>query len=58
VLLDIDLSRVDTRFHGQPSLHYQTSIPEAVLTELPTRSLAFTVSPEFVFHMLGVRVKN
>jgi hypothetical protein len=58
VLLEIDLSRVDTRFHGQLSLHYKTSIPDDVMTALPTRSLTFAVSPEYVFHMLGVRVRN
>jgi hypothetical protein len=58
VLLEIDVSRVDTRFHGHLSLHYKTSIPDDVLTALPTRSLAFAVSPEYVFHMLGVRVRN
>lgn len=45
LLLELDLSRVDTRFHGHLSLHYKTSIPDDVLTALPTRSLAFAVSP-------------
>ena len=58
VLLEIDLSRVDARFHGHLSLHYKTSIPDDVLTALPTRSLAFAVSPEYVFDLLGVRVRN
>lgn len=34
------------------------TVPADVLAALPTRSLAFAVSPEYVFHMLGVRVRK
>jgi hypothetical protein len=58
VRLDIDVRHVDPRFHGELSLDYRTSIPEEVLTALPTRTLAFAVAPAYVFHMLGVRVRD
>jgi hypothetical protein len=57
VQMDIDIGHVDPRFQGRVSLHYKTSIPDDVLAALPARSLAFAVSPEFVFHMLGARVR-
>jgi len=57
VQMDIDIGHVDPRFHGGLSLHHKTSIPNDVLAALPARSLAFAVSPEYVFHMLGVRVR-
>jgi hypothetical protein len=31
---------------------------ERLYALLPTRSMAFKVSPEYVFHMLGVRVRR
>jgi hypothetical protein len=58
VLLDLDIKHVDPRFHGQLSLQYRTSIPDDVLAALPKRSLAFAVDPAYVFHMLGVRVRD
>jgi hypothetical protein len=58
VALDIDVGRVDPRFRGDLSLNYKTHIPDDVLAALPSRSLAFAVSPDYVFHMLGVRAKD
>ncbi|HWF42590.1 MAG TPA: hypothetical protein VN683_10960 [Acidothermaceae bacterium] len=40
-----------------PSLKVNTSLPDDVLAALPSRSLAFGVTPDYVFHMLGVRVR-
>jgi len=40
-----------------PSLKDKTSLPDDVLAALPSRSLAFGVTPDYVFHMLGVRVR-
>jgi hypothetical protein len=57
VMLTIDIRRVDPRFHGELSLHYQTSVPDDVLAQLPTRALSFTVAPAYVFQLLGVRVR-
>jgi hypothetical protein len=56
--LDIDVHRVDIRFRGQLSLKFKMSLPADVLDTLPSRSLAFTVLPDYVFHMLGVRVRT
>ena len=57
VQFDLDLNRVDPRFRGHLSLKYKTSLPGDVLAALPSRSLAFGVSPDYVFRMLGVRVR-
>lgn len=57
VRLDVEVHRVDPRFRGDLSLDFTTPLTGDVLTALPRRSLAFDVSPEYVFHMLGVRVK-
>ncbi|HZQ33369.1 MAG TPA: hypothetical protein VFB19_16770 [Mycobacterium sp.] len=53
----VGLQQVDPRFHGDLSLDFRTSLPDETLAALPSRSLAFAVSPEYVFHMLGVRAK-
>ncbi len=58
VTLDIAISHVDPRFGGELSLQFRTALPDDVLTALPSRSLAFAVSPDFVFHLLGVRVRT
>lgn len=58
LLLDVELGRVDSRFHGDLSLQYKTTVPDEVLRALPQRSLRFEVTPEYVFHMLGVRVRD
>lgn len=57
VLLTIDLKRVDPRFNGEFSEDFKTDLAPEVLEALPTRSLAFPVAPEYVFHSLGVRVR-
>jgi hypothetical protein len=54
MLLDVDLAEVDPRCQGSLSLHYKTAIPEELLLRLPTRSLAYTVPPEWVFRAVGV----
>jgi hypothetical protein len=58
VQLDIEIGRVDPRFHGQLSLLYRQPLTADVLGKLPARSLRFTVPPEYVFHILGVRAKT
>jgi hypothetical protein len=57
VRMDLDVKRVDPRFHGELALEFKTLLTDDVLAALPARSLAFDVTPEYVFHMLGVRVK-
>jgi hypothetical protein len=52
--LQVDVGRVDPAFSGQLSLHYETAIPEPVLTTLPRRSLAFAVPREWVLRAIGV----
>ncbi len=58
VRLDLDVGRVDPRFHGELSLQYRQPLTEDVLAQVPVQSLAFIVAPEYVFHILGVRAKN
>ncbi|HEX7824853.1 MAG TPA: hypothetical protein VF477_08135, partial [Mycobacterium sp.] len=55
VMLTIDLKRVDPRFSGKFSEEFKVDLDDDVLAALPTRSLAFEISPEYVFHSLGVR---
>jgi hypothetical protein len=54
LLLDVDVTAVDSRCTGRLSLHYKDAIPEDVLMGLPRRSLAFDVPPEYVFRAVGV----
>lgn len=54
LVLDVDIAQVDPRCEGRLSLHYKADIPEDVLLRLPTRSLAFSVPPEWVFRAVGV----
>ncbi|BAV43400.1 hypothetical protein [Mycobacterium ulcerans] len=54
VQVDIDVAKVDPRFHGDLSLHFKADIPEDVLARLPLRSFAFDVPPEYVFRAVGV----
>lgn len=56
--LDLDVRRVDPRFHGRLSLHYKYPIDGDVLARLPRTSLRQDVSAEFVCHALGVRTPN
>ena len=55
---DLDVHRVDPRFRGDLSLKYKMTLADDVLAALPSRSLAFAVTPDYVFHMLGVRVRT
>ena len=57
VRMDLDVKRVDPRFHGELALEFKTLLTDDVLAALPARSLAFDVIPEYVFHMLVVRVR-
>lgn len=52
--VEVNLDEADPRFHGRLSLDYKTDIPETVLSQLPSRSLAFDVPPEYVFRAVGV----
>ncbi|MEZ0364207.1 hypothetical protein ACAG26_10970 [Mycobacterium sp. pUA109] len=52
--VEINLAAVDPRFSGELSLHYKQPIPGDVLTQLPLRSLAFDVPPEYVYRAVGV----
>jgi hypothetical protein len=54
LMLDADIAQIDPRCQGELSLHYKTDIPEDLLLRLPTRSLAYTVPPEWVFRAIGV----
>jgi len=58
VLVDLALNHVDPRFRGDLSLRYKMPLPDDVLAALPSRSLASGVSPDYVFHLLGVRVRT
>ncbi|WP_197377185.1 hypothetical protein [Mycolicibacterium baixiangningiae] len=51
---EVDVHQVDPRCKGQLTLHYKSAIPDDVLAGLPTRSLAFSVPPEWVFRAVGV----
>jgi hypothetical protein len=57
VRLQLEVNRVDPRFRGELTLEFKAVLAEDVLAVLPRKSLAFNVPPEYVFHMLGVRVK-
>jgi hypothetical protein len=57
VQLDLEVHQVDPRFHGQLSVRFKAVLSDAVLAALPATSLSFDVTPEYVFHILGVRVK-
>jgi hypothetical protein len=57
VRMELDVKRVDPRFKGELILEFKIPLTDDVLAALPARSLAFDVTPEYVFHMLGVRVK-
>ncbi|MGX9787114.1 hypothetical protein [Mycobacterium sp. MMS18-G62] len=58
VQMDIDAGEIDARFHGRLSLHFKTAIPDDVLAALPAQSVSFGVTPDYVFHLLGLRVRN
>jgi hypothetical protein len=54
LLLEANVAEVDPRCTGHLSLHYKDALPEDALLRLPRRSLAFDVSPEYVFRAVGV----
>jgi hypothetical protein len=54
LVLDVNVTEVDARCTGYLSLHYKDAIPEDALMQLPRRSLAFDVPPEYVFRAVGV----
>lgn len=56
--LDVDVARVDPRFTGQLSLTYKATIPDEVLSRLPTRALSFDVPPEYVLRAVGVPARR
>lgn len=52
--IEVDIAEVDPKFTGHLSLNYKTSIPDEVLMQLPRRSIAFAVPPEYVLRAVGV----
>lgn len=54
LVLDADISQIDPAFSGRLSLTYKTTLPEAVLTAIPRRSVAFSVPQEWVLRAVGV----
>jgi hypothetical protein len=54
VRVDVDVAQVDEKFSGELSLHYKTPLAADVLADLPRRSLAFDMPPEYVFRAVGV----
>lgn len=54
ITLNVDVGDVDPRCNGHLSLTYKCEIPEDALQRIPTRHLAFDVSPEYVFRAVGV----
>jgi hypothetical protein len=58
LVIDIDLHAVDSAFSGKMKLNYKTKIPDDVLGELPTTTLRFPVTPNFVYRAAGVRPKS
>ena len=55
--LDVDVHRVDPRFQGRLSMHFEHAVPAEVLAQVPRASIRQNVSAEFVFLALGVRPK-
>lgn len=52
--IEVDIGEVDPKFKGRLSLNYKTVIPDEVLAQLPARSLAFEVPPDYVLRAVGV----
>lgn len=52
--VEISLDDTDPRFQGQLTLDYKTEIPEPILDQLPSHTVAFDVPPEYVFRAVGV----
>jgi hypothetical protein len=58
LVIDIDLRGVDSAFSGKMKLNYKKKVPAEVLAELPTTTLRFPVTPNFVYRAAGVRPKS
>jgi hypothetical protein len=56
--IDVDIAEVDPKFKGHLWLNYKTSVPDDVLAQLPRRSLAFDVPPEYVLRAVGVPARG
>ncbi len=56
--IEIDLHGVDPAFSGSMKLNYKKAIPDDALQQLPTTSLRFRVTPDFVYRAAGVRPKS
>ena len=56
--IEADIGEVDPRFSGHLFLNYKDSIPDDVLMQLPRRSLAFDVPPEYVLRAVGVPARG
>ncbi len=55
LLIEIpDLSLVDPKFSGVLSLTFKTPLSPQVLSQLPTRAMAFDIPPKYVYSVLGV----
>lgn len=52
--LDVDINAIDPQFSGTLTMQYRVDIAPEVIDRLPRRSLAFDVSPEYVYRAVGV----
>jgi hypothetical protein len=57
-VIEIDLHGVDQAFSGSMKLNYKRKIPDEVLEKLPTTTLRFPITPNFVYRAAGVRPKS
>jgi len=57
LVIDIDLHAVDNALSGSVKLNYKKKIPDEVLSALPTTTLRFPITPNFVYRAAGVRSK-
>lgn len=58
LVIEIDLHAVDGAFNGTMKLNYKKKIPDEVLQKLPTTTLRFPVTPNFVYRAVGVRPRS
>ena len=56
--IEVNIAEVDPKFNGHLSLNYKDSLPDDVLMQLPRRSLAFEVPPEYVLRAVGVPARG
>jgi hypothetical protein len=54
VQVEADVDDLDEAFSGHLSLQYKLDVPDEVLAQLPRRSLAFDMPPEYVLRAVGV----